>query len=214
MAIDSDEMFECMDAALKNGAQGISMFTINALRSPEVRKKFRVYADSVRLLRTSGKLNSAVASHISPRTNPFEMEEIMNGVNMRIKAYLSLAKASNHPSIKKGWRELEQHAIDAMQVNNAEDYIKRLISPMNYNKVSSSDIIIIVEQFESDNQSMNLNLSEYELIDEYGTFKRYQVKEQNSNVLFNVTFYFYGDIFSGWRVEPDKISYEEYKKCS
>jgi len=57
----------------------------------------------------------------------------------------------------------------------------------------------------------NLILGEYELIDEYGATKCYQVTEQNSHVIFDVTFYFYGGIISGWSVEPEQVSYEKYK---
>ena len=35
-------MFECMDAALNNGAQGIAVFTMLGLRSPEVKKQFKL----------------------------------------------------------------------------------------------------------------------------------------------------------------------------
>jgi len=38
-----------------------------------------------------------------------------------------------------------------------------------------------------------------------------QVTEQNSKVVFDVTFYFYGGIISGWSVEPEKVSYKKYK---
>ena len=37
------------------------------------------------------------------------------------------------------------------------------------------------------------------------------VTEQNSKVVFDVTFYFYGGILSGWSIEPDKDSYGKYK---
>lgn len=52
-ASDSPEMFACMDAALNNGAEGIAIFTMNNLRSPEIRAQFKVYADKARALRAS-----------------------------------------------------------------------------------------------------------------------------------------------------------------
>ena len=54
------------------------------------------------------------------------------------------------------------------------------------------------------------DLSSYELVKEYGATKLYQVTEQKSKVVFDVTFYFYGGIFSGWRVEPEELSYNKY----
>ena len=67
------------------------------------------------------------------------------------------------------------------------------------------------DQFIKDNNQANVNLSGYELINEYGATKCFQVTEQNSEVVFDVTFYFYGGIISGWNVEPEKVSYKKYK---
>ena len=58
MATDSPEMFECMDAALNHGAEGIAIFTMNNLRSPEIRAQFKVYADKARALRAESKDSS------------------------------------------------------------------------------------------------------------------------------------------------------------
>lgn len=44
----ADSLFECMDAALNNDAQGIAIFTVNSLRTPKVRARFKAYTDSVR----------------------------------------------------------------------------------------------------------------------------------------------------------------------
>ena len=43
----SDDMQASMDAALNHGAEGISIFTVSALRTPESRAMFKAYADSV-----------------------------------------------------------------------------------------------------------------------------------------------------------------------
>ena len=70
---------------------------------------------------------------------------------------------------------------------------------------------VLNDQFILDKNHASLDLSEYELIKEYDATKYYQVTEQNSNVVFDVTFYFYGGIISGWSVEPEKESFEKYK---
>ena len=67
------------------------------------------------------------------------------------------------------------------------------------------------DQFVKDNNQANLNLNGYKLINEYGATKYYQVTEQNSKVVFDVTFYFYGGIISGWSVDPEEVSYKKYK---
>jgi hypothetical protein len=70
----------------------------------------------------------------------------------------------------------------------------------------------LADQFSSDFDKIDLNPGSYELKKEYGATKCYQVTEQNSKVVFDVTFYFYGGILSGWSVEPEKVSYTKYKK--
>lgn len=211
-ASNGDEMFECMDAALKNGAEGIAVFTISGLRSPEVRKQFKQYADSVRTLKASSWKNSRTLDPATVNTNPFEKKKIMEGVEMRMKAYLSLAKASKQPALKKNWDELEKRAVSAMQVNTPEDYIRQLSFPMRRNEEPKPEMLAISEQFKADNQLLSLNPGTHSLTGEYGATKHYKVTEQNSNVVFNVTFYFYGGVISGWSIEPDHISYESYKQ--
>lgn len=154
-------MFDCMNAALNNGAEGIAIFTVGSLRSPEIRAQFKAYADSVKALRATSEVNPGATGRTIVNTNPFENTGIMNAVHMRMMAYISLAKASTLPDLRK------------------TDY---------------------------------LNLGDYKLVNEYGTTKCYQVTEQNSQVVFDVTFYFYGGIISGWSLEPEKVSYEKYRK--
>ena len=124
---NSQVMFESMDAALNNGAEGISIFTIRSLRSPEIRAKFKAYADSARASRAASKANTGVSVHKVANANPFENTGIMNAVNMHMRAYLSMANASMLPELKN----TDQATIDlvfknALRVNTSEDYINRL----------------------------------------------------------------------------------------
>jgi hypothetical protein len=206
-------MFDCMDAALNNGAEGIAIFTINSLRSPEVRSQFKAYADSVRNLRSTSKVNPAATGRTMVNANPFENNGIMKAINMRMLAYLSLAKASQLPALKQiKWEEITQMSQSALQANTADDYISRLTAPARRTQEVRPEMISIADQFKSDQQQFALNQGEYKLVDQYGATKCYQVIEQQSNVTFNVTFYFYGDVISGWNIEPDEASYEGYRK--
>lgn len=58
-ATDGPEMFECMDAALNSGAQGIAVFTVAGLRSSEVKNRFKLirtaYGRCARLMAVSLK---------------------------------------------------------------------------------------------------------------------------------------------------------------
>lgn len=143
-ATNGPEMFECMDAALNNGAQGISIFTIHGLRSPEVRKQFRAYTDSVKAIRTAnGGVMKAIPNAVA-QVDPFKNEGIVNLMEKKMKQII------------------------------AEKTLKE--------------------------ESSSFELGEYKLIDSYDATRCYQVVEKNSNMTFDVTLYFYGDILSGWDV--------------
>ena len=151
MAVNGPDMFRSMDAALDNGAEGIAVFTINSLRSPEVRVQFRAYTDSVRSARVNLKDKHTLATNqtMNVNRNPFENKGIMQLIQKRMQAYLS-----------------------------GEGHMK------------------------------TVELDEYKLIDEYGTTKCYQVTDKNTGVVFNVKFYFYGGILSGWDVDPLDVPIE------
>lgn len=210
---NSPLMFQCMDEALKNGAKGIAIFTINSLRSPEIREKFKIYADSARASRAALKGISEVAENKVVNKNPFENKGIMNAINMRMLAYISLAKVMALPELKGTVKNsILLLSENAMQGNNAEEYINRLLNPRRQNEELQKVGKEIADQFSSDNNQDKLNLSEYELINEYDVTKNYRVTEKNSNVTFDVIFYFYGGIISGWSIKPENESFENYIK--
>lgn len=205
-------MFESMDAALNNGAEGIAIFTINSLRSPEVRNRFKVYADSVRALRVTAKVKPVITGRTQPNADPFENKGIMNAIDMRMKAYLSLAKASKRDELRNSdWEEVEKIALYAMQVNRASDYIRNLNQQTRRNEQIESELMSVVNQFNDDLDQLRIIQGEYRLKEEYGVTRRYEVTDTESMTLFHVTFYFYGGILSGWDVVPEKESYEEYR---
>jgi len=212
MATNGQMMFDCMDEALNNGAEGISIFTVNTLRSPEIRAQFKAYADNARAQRATGQPNPAASGRTKVNANPFENKGIMKAVDMRMKAYLSLAKAASIPEVKKaGWNKVEPLAVNAMQVNTTEEYINRLQSATRRDQTLEPVVKAIADQFIKDEQQISIATDEYKLTDEYGATKQYKVTDQNSKLDFNVTFYFYGGIISGWNVEPDKNSYDKYR---
>ena len=135
----------------------------------------------------------------------------MNFVNMRMRAYISLAKVMASPEMK----ETDRNAIlllseNAMQGNNAEEYINRLLNMRRQNEDLKQVGKAIADQFSRDNNQDALNLSDYEMINEYDVTKNYRVTEKNSNVTFDVTFYFYGGIISGWSIKTENESFENY----
>ncbi|MDR2811059.1 MAG: family 10 glycosylhydrolase [Tannerellaceae bacterium] len=150
-ATNGPAMFDCMDAALNNGAEGIAIFTVGSLRSPEIRARFKAYADSVRTLRAQTKVNPAATGITTVQTNPFEKPVVMQAIDKRIADYTH----QSADSIRAG---------------------------------------------------------EYTLAETYGATKRYTRVEENSGVVFDIRFYFYGGILSGWGVEPEAASFEAYQK--
>jgi hypothetical protein len=201
-ATNSSLMFECMDAAFNNGAEGVSIFTINNLRSPEVRSRFKVYTDSIRALGNNSKKFSSSIIKSEANSNPFEKDGIMDAIDFRMKALLSLENTfkSNEINIAD-WNEVRRIAHDAMQVNNTYDYLNNLIQQSERNEKYRSDLESVIYKFNEDKTLINTNLREYQLIDEYGVTQKYSVYDDANERTFNVTFYFYGGILSGWNIE-------------
>jgi hypothetical protein len=214
-ASNSPLMFDCMDSAFNNGAEGISIFTVNGLRSPEIRKQFKAYADSARAARAVSHETQQVASPKIVNTDPFENKGIMSAVNMHMVAHLSMANASRLPELEQGDQEaMELLFKNALRGNTAEAYIGNLENAPRRNPALQAAAKALRDQFMEDNNTADLNLGEFELVDAYGATKCYQVTEQNTQVVFDVTFYFYGGIISGWSVEPEQGSYNAYKSGS
>lgn len=201
-------MFESMDAALNNGAEGIAIFTIRSLRSPEIRKQFKVYADSARASRGVGKPDKAPGTQKIVDTNPFNNKGIMEAVNLHVLANLSLAKALNLPEFANADRSNMEQIAKSVMANSPDAYISRLQRASSRNEDLAPMVSAITEQFLTDNEQVVINLGAYELVNETDVAKYYRVKEQNSNQLFDVTFYFYGGIISGWSVQPQQRSTE------
>ena len=143
-ATDGPMMFECMDAALNNGAQGIAVFTMLGLRSPEVKKQFKAYTDSVRAVRAA---NGGVIKATYPKVaepDPFKHEGIMKLMQEHMQQIIATAAGKEEPA--------------------------------------------------------PLALGEYKEVDSYDATRCYQVVDNNSKTTFDVTFYLYGDVVSGWDV--------------
>lgn len=212
-ASDDARMFACMDEALNNGAEGVAIFTVSGLRSPEIRQQFRVYTDSVRAVRAASKVNPAATGRTEVNTNPFERKGIMDAAHMRMRAYLSLAKAAKSPALKTvGWETIEKATGYALEANTSEDYLGSLRRVAQWNPEAKPVTDAVAERFAADNADMQLDLGEYTLTDAYGATKCYQVTDRNTGVTFDVNFYFYGDVISGWSVHPEKASYAKYRK--
>jgi hypothetical protein len=206
-------MFDCMDEALKNGSKGIAIFTVGGLRSPEIRGKFKAYADSARASRAVMKGKPEVPVTRAAKVNPFENKSIMKAVNFRMGVYLSFARASLVLEVKKADQAaVEKLATNAMQVSNPEDYIDRLTNFSRRNPELQPVAKAIGDQYLKDTAELHPELGEYKLQKEYGATQYYQVTDQKSKVMFDVTFYFYGGILSGWNVAPDRESFDKYRR--
>lgn len=91
----SPEVFECMDAAFANGAQGIALFTVTGLRSPEIRDRFKHYTDSMKSVRAmnGGKI---IANYPAVASNdPFANKGVMNRAEDKMKEIISQAQGSD-----------------------------------------------------------------------------------------------------------------------
>lgn len=136
---DGTDLFDGMDAALDNGAQGIAVFTVNNIKLPETKARFREYTDRARQRRIAegGELKAASALAADP--DPFSHTGVMKRVEAKMRKIIG-------------------------------------------------------------NDDAELCLGEYTLTDSYDATRRYRVTDANSNRTFDVSFYLYGDVLSGWSV--------------
>jgi hypothetical protein len=207
-ATNGPAMFDCMDAALNNGAEGIAIFTVGSLRSPEIRARFKAYTDSVRALRAQTNVNPAATGITTVNTNPFEKPFIMQAIDMRMAAWIGLAHSAATPALKGvDWTTLENLSTNAFQANTADEFVNRLkTAPRRAAELQPLAEALAIQPF------ADIQAGEYTLADAYGATKCYKRIEQNSGVTFDINFYFYGGVISGWSVKPDEVSYEKYRK--
>ena len=141
---NNQELFESMDAAFNNGAQGVAFYTAEYIVDPEIRKQFKAYSDSLKAVR---KANGGVIKATYPEVadaDPFKKAGVMKRIEERMQKLIAEAN---------GKTELAPLALG--------DYIKK---------------------------------------EEYDITQRFEVTDANSKQTFDVYFYFYGDILSGWNV--------------
>ncbi len=82
---DPEHIFAKMDAAFKGGAQAISLYTIAGLDTPELRKRFKAYADSLKSLRAENGGAVPFVKAEAADTNPFVHKGLMAVVERNIQ---------------------------------------------------------------------------------------------------------------------------------
>lgn len=118
---DPDELVACMDAALQNGAQGIALFTVASMRSPEIRERFKAYADSVKAVRkaSGGVLKVDLPEAANP--DPFAHEGIMKRVETRMQQIIAKKAGKEAPAPLSLGEYKETDAYDATRVYQVTD---------------------------------------------------------------------------------------------
>ena len=82
-----NELIKNCDEAFRGGAQGISLFTVGALRTPEMRAQFKAYTDSLKAVRAAnGGRMPAVDLPAAADPDPFHHEGLMKLVEKKIEA--------------------------------------------------------------------------------------------------------------------------------
>lgn len=212
MASDGPVLFDCMDAALNNGAQGIAIFTVQSLRTPELRQQFKAYTDSVRALRASPDYTPAATPRDQVITDPFQKEGIMKAVKLHIQANISMGNALVLPELQDIDPQMLKSMMQRTVSNTPEELIGYLNASTRWRKDLAPAIDAIVQQFETDTKEGGIKLGEFKKVNQRDVTTYYQVSDENSQVVFDVAFYMYGGILSGWSVKPEEESYNNYIK--
>ena len=80
----AEAIFEKMDNAFRAGAQGISLYTSEGMTTPELRRRFKAYADSMRSVRAAHggcvPFEPAEAANLNPFTHPGLMAKIERSI--------------------------------------------------------------------------------------------------------------------------------------
>lgn len=113
MAFDTTAIFECMDSAFANGAKGIALFTVQGLRTPSIRGRFKAYADSMRAVRAEGKLAPRPGRAAAADPDPFSHPGVLARVNKAMQRLMLPADAPKDavlPDIRPGeYRLIERN---------------------------------------------------------------------------------------------------------
>lgn len=145
MVTEGDELFQSMDAAFNNGAQGIALFTVAAMQDSKTLARFKDYTDSMKSVRSMNNGKIIADYPIYAEVDPFKHVRVMELVEARMQNLL----------------------VESLKLKECP----------------------------------KLELSEYELVKTHDATKYYKVVDANSKKTFDVSFYFYGDILSGWNVK-------------
>lgn len=113
-----------------------------------------------------------------------------------------------NPEVKKQFKAYTDNAKTLRRDNNGV-YPAKASGKVNTDPFQNEGIMSLIEnriqkelqKHTGAAQLPDLKLSDYKLIEEYDVTTRYEVKDENSGKSFHVTFYFYGDILSGWNVD-------------
>lgn len=132
---DLESLLENMDMAFAGGAQGISLYTVAGLNTPEKRQAFKAYADSLRAIRKAagGRMPAVEAGEISldPFTHPRliqvverNMQRMAAGEPIHVKSVNGMVPddpAKVYPALELGdWVLTEQ--TDRLLVYRVKDH--------------------------------------------------------------------------------------------
>lgn len=127
----ADDIENAMDAALNHGAEGISIFTVSALRTPESRAMFKAYADSVRAVRAENNGVNPALSKSTKVTNPFESMDILNRINAKIKE-LANVPIPNIADYKLVNEKRCHEILRGQRAEHRKDILRRLLLLRRY----------------------------------------------------------------------------------
>lgn len=152
----SDDIIACMEEAFRGGAQGIAIFTVNSIRTPEQKAEFKAFTEKMKALKAEngGKL-PAVEIPAAADMDPFAHTGTMKQIEKRMQQLIA--------GIDPNARQRRGAVVPAVELPA-------------------------------------LQLGDYEYVGQKDITKYYNVTDAASGTKFEVSFYFYGDVLSGWNV--------------
>ncbi|MFZ4861448.1 family 10 glycosylhydrolase [Sphingobacterium sp. Mn56C] len=89
MASNSSKILADMDAALRSGAQGVAIFTVHAIKDPQLKADFRAFTSQAKAVRAANKGVMPLDKTIELEVDPFKKPGVMKLVERKIQQLIA-----------------------------------------------------------------------------------------------------------------------------
>lgn len=115
MAKNNADMFTDMDEAIRHGAQGISIFTINSLQDPDIKKRFKAYTAAAKAKRDRYNVTLNITKK-QVENNPFKKNGVMQLITAKIQQLVEVENPAAKPIVLSAYRKVDEYDVTTKYV--------------------------------------------------------------------------------------------------